>query len=321
MDANEIRFTVGYPPHLLGPRSVRSLFGHRLVALIPVVVAAVIHFRLAALITLVTALVTALCAEALMQWALKRPLTLTDGSAAFSAIILACLLPATTPWWVVTVGAAAAMVLGKHLFGGLGNHPFMDALVGWIFVQISWPDRIAEWVESAYGWIANPPLLVLQVDGLDAFVEHDFHLTDLLLGIQAGGLGTGCGLAILIGGIYLLIVRAIDWRIPAGFLISLGAVTTLLWWLSPATSVNPLVHFLAGSALLGALFIATDPVTSPTLGWPKFLFGVLCGLLVMAIRLWGTHVDGVTFAIFLANAATPLLNKWPHRPFGRRGRS
>ena len=321
MDTNEPMFTVSYPPHITGRRTISWMFAHRFIALIPIISAAIYHFRLAGLKVMLVALVTALIAEAGMQRAMKRKITLTDGSAAFSALVLACLVPSTTPWWVVMMGALVAMVLGKHLFGGLGNNPFMDALVGWVFIRLSWPERISGWVETFDGWIPDPPLYVVKFEGLEALVEYEFQFRDLFLGIQAGGIGTGCGLAILIGGIYMSLTRVIDWRIPLGFLTAIAVIATSLWLASPAGYVHPLFQILGGSALFGAFFIATDPVTSPSLRWAKFLFGVLCGMLVMAIRLWGSHPDGVVFAIFVANAATPLLNKITHRPFGLRGKS
>lgn len=315
--AADPRFYVSYPPHIVVERSIPSYMYNYLLALSPAAAAAIYYFRLEALEVMLLAVATAVICEAGMQRFLKRDPTISDGSAVLTALLLAFLLPAPTPWWIVIVGSVVAVVLGKQLFGGLGNHPFHSALVGWMVLRISWPERIAYWVEPFGGDLPFPPLEVYKFEGIEAFHDYFFQISDLAVGRQAGGIGTVFALGLLAGGIYLLCRRYITWHIPVGFLGVVSLFSGTMWIAAPGLYLNPLFHLFGGATLLGAFFIATDPVTSPLRGWPKLVYGVLCGGLVMSIRIWGRYPDGVVFAVLLANACTPLLNKFKPRPYGR----
>lgn len=316
MESSRYRFYVSFPPHILGKKNIATIMYNNVVALVPAIVFALYYFRLGALKVMVISIITALLTEAGMQRFLKRDSTVGDGSAALTGLLLAFLLPSTTPWWVVLVGSATAIILGKQIYGGLGNNPFNDTLVGWLVLRLSWPDRIASWVEPFGGEIPDPPLTVYKFDGLEAFQDYDFQALDLLLGNQAGGVGTICIIALLAGGIYLLLRRIINWQIPVGLLGVVLGFASVLWLYDSETYLNPLFHLLAGSTVLAAFFIAPDPATSPVTPWSKLAYGIICGLLIMIIRTWGKYPDGVAFAILLANAGTPLLNKIKPRPYG-----
>jgi electron transport complex protein RnfD len=229
------------------------------------------------------------------------------------------LLPSTTPWWVVVIGCGSAIIIGKQIFGGLGNNPFNTTLVGWVILRLSWPDRISSWIEPFGGEIPDPPLSVFKFDGLDSFLDYEFHYINLFLGSQAGAIGTICVLALLVGGIYLILRRIITWHIPVGLIGGLFIFASILWLFNKETYLPPLYHLLSGGAVLAAFFIATDPVTSPLRPLPKLIYGVMCGVLIMIIRTWGKYPDGMAFAVLLCNAATPLLNKIRPRPYGKEG--
>jgi len=316
MESSRYRFYVSFPPHILGKKNITTIMYNKVVALLPAIVFALYYFRLGALKVMVVSVITALLTEAGMQRFLKRDSTVMDGSAALTGLLLAFLLPSTTPWWVALVGSATAIILGKQIYGGLGNNPFNDTLVGWLVLRLSWPDRIASWVEPFGGEIPDPPLTVYKFDGLEAFQDYDFQALDLFLGNQAGGVGTICIMALLAGGIYLLLRRIINWQIPVGLLGVVLGFASVLWFYDSETYLNPIFHLLAGSTVLAAFFIAPDPATSPVTPWSKLAYGIICGLLIMIIRTWGKYPDGVAFAILLANAGTPLLNKIRPRPYG-----
>lgn len=317
MQVDEYRFYVSFPPHLLDKKSVSGIIYNNLVALIPAIFAALYYFRFGALKVMVIAVITAIICEAGMQKILKRAITISDGHAILTGILLSFLLPPTAPWWLVIVGSGCAIIIGKQIFGELGNNPFNPPLVGWVMLRLSWPDQLSDWVEPFGGMIPDPPLHVFKFDGMEAFMDYDFHIPELFLGNQAGGIGTICVIALLAGVIYLLVRRVISWHIPVGLLGTVFIFSLILWVIDKEANLNPLFHLLAGSTVLGAFFLATDPVTSPVTRWGKVLFGIICGVLIMVIRTWGKYPDGVTFAILLANTSAPLLNRLRRRPYGK----
>jgi electron transport complex protein RnfD len=317
MLTNSTRLTVSYPPHLLGRKSVSGMMYNTIIALVPAVAAGLYYYRLGALKVMVVSVVTAVIAEAAMQTFLKTDMTVRDGSAALTGLLLALLLPPTTPWWVVFIGSAVAIILGKQIYGGLGNNPFNSILIGYVVLRLSWPDRITSWIEPFGGQIPDPPLYVFKFDGLASFQDYGYQYLNLFLGKQAGGIGTICVAALLIGGIYLILRRIISWHIPVGLLGAVFIFSGILWFLDSEAYLNPLFHILAGTTVIGAFFLATDPVTSPVTRWGKLVYGILCGALIMVIRTWGMYPDGVAFSILLANAGAPLLNKFKPRPYGK----
>lgn len=264
-----------------------------LMALVPAATLAVFFFGLRALGLMLVAVVAAVATEALLQKLSGRPVTIRDYSAAVTGLLVAFGVPAGLPLWIVAIGAAIAIAIGKQVFGGLGNNPFNPALVGRAVLLASWPAQMTTWVAPFTFLTSATPL------GGGARPAY----STLFLGAVPGSLGETSALALLVGGLYLIWRGIIDWRIPVGFV---GTVTVF----SAVFGGDPLFHVLAGSLLLGAFFMATDPVTSPMTSWGRLIMGVGCGLITAIIRLWGGYPEGVTYAILIMNAFTPLIDRY-----------
>jgi electron transport complex protein RnfD len=267
------------------------------------------------------------------RFMLKEPTHLDDCSAILTGLLLAFNLPSNLPWWIVIIGALAAMTLGKMAFGGLGQNLFNPALVGRVFLLISFPVQMTTWprplgfagsyVDAETG---ATPLYYLKhmVKTGDSSVLGELpDLMQSLLGAMGGSLGEVCALALIIGGIFLICTRVITWHIPVSILLTaaLFAVCTGLSGALPegmTTGQYVLYTLLTGGMMLGAFFMATDYVTSPMTAWGKIIFGVGIGLIVMVIRTWGAYPEGMSFAILIMNACVPLLNRIRPRRFGEK---
>lgn len=248
------------------------------------------------------------------EWGVQKlfrvPVTVSDGSALLTGLLLAAMLPASVPWWVVIVGTGIAIIVGKQLFGGLGSNPFCPALVGWAVLSISWGYHISfelTVIEFDIPYSILYPLAILKHYG--AHASNIFSMQDLALGRQAGGLATASPLLLLCGGLFLLIRGVISWRIPMGFIAGVLVTTGLFWVVSPEATASPLFHLLTGNLMLGIFFLATDYPSSPVEFVPQLLFGLGCGALTILFRVWSLDDDGVVFAILLMNVANPLLDK------------
>jgi electron transport complex protein RnfD len=305
------------------------------IALLPPIAAAVWYFGPAALFVLLVSTGTAVLVEA----AFRGRKATRDGSAALTGLLLGLTLPPDIPLWIASIGSLAAIGLGKLVWGGLGNNLFNPALVGRAFLQAAFPTKMTTWSEAG-SWLsperlANfwsgstfaPPFFGPKVDVVTTasplaqmkFEHKVTALLPLILGNTAGSLGeTSAGLIIL-GGIYLLIRRAFDWRIPASILLTVILFSGVFYLVAPEKYPSPWFMVLSGGLLLGAVFMATDPVTSPMAPKGAWLFGVGVGLLVVLIRIFGGLPEGVMYSILLMNAATPLIERYNiPRPFGRR---
>jgi electron transport complex protein RnfD len=267
----------------------------------------------------VTMLAVAGCVatEAVVQVLRGRPATVADGSAALTGLLLALNLPATSPWWMVLFGAAAAIVLGKQVFGGLGQNPFNPALVARVLLLVSFPVQMTDWTVPggalADALTAATPLgeaktAVLATGSLSA-VAAKLSFWRLALGLQGGCIGEVSTLALLIGAAFLLYRKIITWDIPVGFVLATLAVTGAAWGVAPDRYLAPWLQLVAGGLTLGAFYMATDMVTSPLNRRGRWIFGVGCGVLTGVIRLWGGYPEGVSFAILLMNAAVPLIDR------------
>lgn len=311
----ETEVVVSASPHLRAGLSAERIMWLVVAALIPAAGTGVFYFGRHALLIILVSIATAVITEALTCILMKRPLTIGDGSAVVTGLLLALTLPPTVPLWIPAAGSAFAIVLGKQIYGGLGYNLFNPALVGRAFLLASWPVLMTKWVwpEGSLGWVTEPPAaaLGLSVDavagstalGLWGEGLNKIPYLQMYLGKIAGSLGETSALAILLGGLFLLVFKIIDWRIPVGFL---GTVVVLafLW------GEDPLFHLLAGGLLLGAFFMATDYVTTPVTPRGRLIFGVGCGLFTMLIRMYGGLPEGVCYSILLMNIATPLLDRW-----------
>jgi electron transport complex protein RnfD len=313
-------------PHILSGYSVDTIMFNVVLALLPAVAFAVYAFGLAALATLSTALVSCLLTERLAcRWSGEGS-TLSDWSVTITGLLYGLTLPPGLPLWMVAVGGAVGVAIGKSLFGGLGSNVFNPALVGRAFLQAAFPVAMTTWTPgfsagrfaalptSTLTWPFSQPIY----DGLTtatplALWKFDRQLTDagdLALGFASGSLGETSSLLILLGGGYLIARNMMNWRIPVAILASVFALSGALWLLDPEGYASPLFMLASGGLMLGALFMATDMVGSPMTGLGCVLYGVLIGLLVVAIRTWGGMPEGVMYAILLGNAVSPHIDNW-----------
>jgi len=291
------------------------------IALLPAFLVGVYYFGLPALIVTLTSVLFCVLFEWLIQkYLLKVKPTINDGSAVITGILLAFNLPASVPLWILAIGALVAIGVAKMSYGGLGKNPFNPALVGRVFLFISFPSKVAmsDWPlpkalfsNSLTDAVTGPtPLLALK-NG------QAVDLWNMFIGNIGGSLGEVSALALIIGGLILLFRKVITWHIPVSFLLSAGIFALILWLIDPSQYLNPAYHLLAGGMMLGAIFMATDMVTSPITYKGQLVFGIGCGVLTIIFRNFGPMPEGVSFAILIMNAVTPLINKgFKPKPFG-----
>jgi len=299
-------------PHAHAKGSLSRIMLDVLVALLPTTAAGVWFFGLPALWTVLTCVATCLVTETLCRLAMKRESTVGDLSAVVTGLLLALNLPAGLPLWMCVVGSVFAIAVAKQVFGGLGMNPFNPALAARAFMLISFTGPMTTWLKPLW-WKAPEamttatPLASVKY-GLPTPVPG---LGDLLVGNMPGCIGEVSAAALALGAAYLLVRRVITWHIPAAFLATV-AVYAFFAGRAPAH-----VEILTGGVMIGAFFMATDYVTSPTTGLGKVIFGCGCGLLTMLIRQFGSYPEGCSFAILIMNAVCPLINRWTQpKPFG-----
>lgn len=310
--------TVAPSPHVHGGDSVkRNMYGV-VIALLPALAASVWFFGLGALSVVLTSIVSCVLIEFLIQkFILKVPTTVTDGSAAVTGLILAFNLPAGLPLWIVVVGALVAIGIGKMTFGGLGQNIANPAILGRVFLLVSFPAQMTSWpvpsseVDGATG--ATPLGLLKESVKSGTPISEIAGLPstqDLLLGSIGGSLGEISAICLIIGGIFLLCTKVITWHIPVSILATVAVFGGLLYGVDPETYASPLFHILSGGMLLGAFFMATDYVTSPMSHNGMIVYGVGIGLITMLIRTFGAYPEGMSFAILIMNIVTPLINTY-----------
>ncbi|NLN17143.1 MAG: RnfABCDGE type electron transport complex subunit D [Firmicutes bacterium] len=304
MDEN-IQLIVSTAPHLRDEDSVSMIMYSVVWALLPATVCAVYFFRGRAIGIILTCIIVALLAEAAAQRLRGVPATLWDGSALVTGLLLALNLPPTVPWWMAVLGTAVAIVIGKQVFGGLGHNPFNPALVGRAFLLAAFPVQMTTWITPFDAVSASTPL----AQGAGGIYGYGH----LYLGLVPGSLGETSAFALLLGALYLLYREYIDWRIPVGYLGTVAVISLL-------AGQDPIFQLLSGGLMLGALFMATDMVTTPITRAGRWIFGIGAGVILMVIRLWGAMPEGVTYSILIMNGLTPLLNRWTRpRIFGHGG--
>ena len=329
-------------PHVHSDESTKKIMWRVNMALIPALLVAIAYFGLnALLISIISVLSCVLFQWLIEKFILKVPSTICDGSAIVTGLLLAFNVPATVEMaWVVVIGALVAIGVGKMAFGGLGKNPFNPALVGRVFLLISFPVQMTTWpkvggIFSHMGFFSTITPDEAAKLGLDAttgatplglfsegVLPSDVTLWDAFLGHIGGSFGEISALAILLGAAYLLWKKVITWHIPVAFIGTALVFSAILWLINPAHMeavdgaqklvgyMNPLMTIFTGGIMLGACFMATDMVTSPMAKSGQLIFGVGCGLLTIIIRTWGAYPEGVSFAILLMNSVTPLINRW-----------
>ena len=290
-----------------------------IVALMPALIASFMVFGLGSLIVTATSVLSCLFFEwFITRVFLKKPSTLADGSAIITGILLAFNLPSNLPLYMIVVGALVAIGIGKMAFGGLGNNPFNPALVGRVFLLISFPAKMTSWpvphqltayADAVTG--ATPMNLIGQIAGGNTAAADQLPaLKDLFMGNIGGCIGEVSALALLIGLLILLWRKVITWHIPLTILATVALLTGIMWMVNPVLYVNPLYHLCSGGLMLGAIFMATDYVTSPMTHKGMVWYGIGIGFLTVVIRYFGSYPEGMSFAILLMNAVTPLINNW-----------
>ncbi len=321
----ENKLTVSLSPHLHSHNSISRSMWNVIIAMIPALAVAIWTFGVDAL----WVIAVSVCACMLTEWLIERfmfhrPCTLMNGSAIITGLLLAFNLPSILPWWMVVVGAVVAIGIGKMSFGGLGCNIWNPALVGRVFLLISFPAAMTTWpagvssglvhMSGASGADATTGATLLatlnESNGEIGMSSVDFM--DMAIGHMNGSLGEVGSIAILIGLVYMLITKVITWHIPVSMI---GSAALFSW----AFGGNPLLDVFAGGLLLGAVFMATDYVTSPMTKAGQLIYGFMIGFITIVIRRYGSYPEGVSFAILLMNSFTPIINRYCHPTlFGRR---
>ncbi|NQU17831.1 MAG: RnfABCDGE type electron transport complex subunit D [Candidatus Saganbacteria bacterium] len=303
------KLLVGPAPHFRAKEDSEGMMRDVIIALLPALFLSIYFFGILAAIVVIVAVVSSLVFEYIMLRARKKTATKTDYySAALTGLLLAFCITSATPFWAVIVGSAVAIVIAKHFFGGLGFNIFNPALVGRAFLLASYPVMMTTWFKPMDAITGPTPLNLIKEQGIST------ALSPLFFGNVGGSIGETSALALIIGGLYLLYRKAIDFRIPVSYF---GTVIIF----SHIFGVDPLFHLLAGGLMLGAIYMATDPVTSPVSRPGGWFFGAGCGLITMVIRLWGGYPEGVCYSILLMNAVVPLLDRYlPGTRFGAKRR-
>ncbi|VAV85310.1 Electron transport complex protein RnfD [hydrothermal vent metagenome] len=297
-------------PHLLSKENVHRIMYTVILALVPAIAASVYFYRLNAVILLLVCTITAVLTEFLVQRFMKKDTTAYDGSAAITGLLLALTLPPSFPIFGAVLGSVFAVAIGKQIFGGLGFNIFNPALLGRAFLQATYPVLITTWHDPVAGSLmvdvvsSATPLALMKFEG-----GMTSHLS-LLFGNVSGSLGETSAIAVLIGGLFLRLRGYVNWKLPLGYLGSMAAVGALFWFINPGKYPDPLFHITAGGAMLGAWFMVTDMVTSPTTPKGQWIFAVSAGALAVIIRLFGGLPEGVMYSILLMNSIVPLLNRY-----------
>jgi Na+-translocating ferredoxin:NAD+ oxidoreductase subunit D len=316
------KLTVSPSPHIHSGDSVSKNMYGVIIALVPAFAASVWFFGLGALLVSVTSVMSCVLFEFLIQkYVLKVRPSVGDGSALLSGLLLAFNVPSNLPLWMIILGSLVTIGLAKMSFGGLGNNPFNPALVGRVFLLISFPVQMTTWPKpleiarftSLDGTTGATPLGLLKEglargDKLSDLMQKMPDLADMLIGKMGGSAGEISAIALLVGLAFLLVRRIITWHIPASVIGSVFLFSGILHWANPELTAGPVFHILTGGVLLGAIYMATDYVTSPMTKGGMIIYGTCIGLLTILIRVFGVYPEGVSFAILIMNAFTPLIN-------------
>jgi electron transport complex protein RnfD len=308
-------------PHTHSKSTTRNLMFGVVLALMPALFASVYYFGIGAVIVTAASVSSCLVFEYLIQkFILRKPVSITDGSAIVTGLLLAFNLPSNIPVIIIVIGSLVAIGIAKMTFGGLGNNPFNPALVGRVFMLISFPVQMTSWpvpagLKTGYtdAITGATPLAIIKEgikngEPLSQLMEKVPATINMFLGNIGGSMGEVAAIALLIGFAYMLIRKIITWHIPVSVIGSIAVFTTILWLFDPEKNADPVFHILAGGVLLGAIFMATDYVTSPMNPKSMIIYGCGIGIITVIIRVWGAYPEGISFAILIMNAFVPLMN-------------
>ena len=312
------KFIVSHAPFWHSGNNVTERNYHTIIAALPAVIAGIIYFGMPALAVMSFSVAFSILWEYAFNRVAKQPVTIGDGNAALIGLLFGMLLPATSPWWLVITGTFVAIVVGKHIYGGIGANPFHPALVSVAMLMLSWKEYFNfdnAYVNYNFDFPAIYPLAALKHFGTP--VIEPFSVIDLLLGRQVGSIGAVFGIGLIAGGIYLIYKGFIRWEISISFLAGIF-VTALLFYIADSSRfAGPLFHLCTGYTLMGAFFLATEDSSSPVNFVPMLIYGAGCGVLAMLIRSIGIFPDGVVFAILIMNMVNPLLDKIRPKALGK----
>ena len=310
-------YTISGSPHVHSTENTQKIMYRVILALVPALLVAIYYFGWYALrLTIVTVAACMLTEWLIQKFLIKGPLTINDGSAAVTGLLLAFNVPANLPIWMAIAGSVVAIGIAKMPYGGLGKNPFNPALVGRVFMLVSFPTAMTTWPQVSpifeKGFFADAvtgptPLGLLKESGATSLDHMQF--VDMVLGNRGGAFGEVCAIALLLGAIYLIARKVIDIATPLTILLTVFVFTGICWLINPESYIAPWYHIVYGGLILGAFFMATDMVTTPMTVKGKIIFGLGVGVITVVIRLWGAYPEGVSFAILIMNAFTPLINK------------
>ncbi|MBU1369925.1 MAG: RnfABCDGE type electron transport complex subunit D [Bacteroidetes bacterium] len=327
------QFTISGSPHVHGEESVSKVMYTVVLALVPAVLVSSYFFGLDAVRVLLIAVLSCLFFEwAIQKYIIKGPITITDGSAVVAGLLLAFNVPANLPWWILVIGALVTIGIAKMSFGGLGKNPFNPALVGRVFMLISFPVQMTSWpvakplfADAVTDAVTGPTALGLLKEGIDAGKTVEQILSDpnmpayldRLTGNMSGSLGEMSAIALLLGGLFMIWRKVIDWQVPFSIIFTVFAFAGIFHLIDPTYYIDPTFHLFTGGLMLGAIYMATDMVSSPMTITGKWIYGIGIGLITIIIRLWGAYPEGISFAILIMNAFVPLINNsFKPRRFG-----
>jgi electron transport complex protein RnfD len=320
-------FEVASSPHQHSGDSVSSIMWTVFAALLPAAAVGVFYFGIPCLIVLAISVLGCMAVEAVCQKLMKQEVTVSDGSAALTGLLVGMNVPPSSPPWMVLVGCFVAVYIAKQIFGGLGYNPFNPALVARVFLLISFPVQMTAWTDPAPFFHLGAdavsqatPLGAVKMELMTkgtALAAENFNVFDALMGGIPGSAGETSALALLLGGLFLMMRRIITWHIPVSFVGTVALISWLCHSIDPTVYPGPTFQVLAGGLIIGAFFMATDYVTSPVSPRGMLIFGAGCGFLTIAIRYWGGYPEGVSFAILLMNMCVPLIDMYTQpRVFG-----
>lgn len=298
-------------PHLQSGLSVPKEMYMVIIALLPALIASYFFFGIRSIILCSVGIVTAVVLEALVKILRKKPITVFDGSAIVTGMLLAFNLPSSVPYWIPILGSAVAILIVKEAFGGLGHNIFNPALIGRAFLLAAYPTHMTTWVPTQFNAGIDAatyatPLAILKEKAGTMLPGY----WDMFIGNIGGCIGEVSALALIIGGVFLLIKGVISWYIPVSYIGTVAVLTAM-------TGSDPLFHILSGGLILGAFFMATDMVTSPVTPKGMIIFGIGCGITTVIIRLFGKYPEGVSYSILFMNAVTPVIDRYTSmRRFG-----
>ncbi len=305
--------TISESPHLLDRLTAPRMMWGVVISLVPVIISSIFFFKFLAVKLIISCVLSCLVTEAVIQKLRGKKITVFDGSALITGMLLAMVLPPSLPIWAAIIGGVVAIGLGKQLFGGLGYNIFNPALLARAFLMAAFPAMLTSWTNPiSLDAVTNATPL-----GMMKFEHLGTPCINLFLGNISGSLGETSAAALLIGGAILFFMKYADWRAPFAFILSASLFGGMLHAVNPAIYPDMLFQILSGGMLIGAIFMASDPVTSPVTKKGRWIFGAGCGILVIIIRIWSGLPEGVMYSILLMNGISPLINRYTKpRRFG-----